>query len=181
MALGAFSTDTNIVYQAYPASDVLITCFCDFWRVTGLISISSMMQEPYNGQRKAKAGSPFSFSQPLPEGLIIRTAQSPFEEEPEITINTRVGGSVAENLYEIELRVMVTCETNLKIQFIAEVTYAGLFEVNSADEDQMAHFIYIVAPELLFVHAQRVIMDMARDGGFRRCLLPHQTSSRHGG
>ena len=90
----------------------------------------------------------------------------PSEQEPEITINTKVGGSVADNLYEIELRVMVTCEANLKIQFIAEVTYAGLFEVQSADEDQMIHFIYIAAPEMLFVHAQRVMMDMARDGGF---------------
>lgn len=90
----------------------------------------------------------------------------PSEQEPEITINTKVGGSVTDNLYEIELRVMVTCEVNLKIQFIAEVTYAGLFEVQSADEDQMAHFIYIAAPELLFVHAQRVMMDMVRDGGF---------------
>ena len=90
----------------------------------------------------------------------------PSEQDPEITINTKVGGSVADNLYEIELRVMVTCEANLKIQFIAEVTYAGLFEAQSADEDQMTHFIYIAAPEMLFVHAQRVMMDMARDGGF---------------
>ncbi len=65
------------------------------------------------------------------------------ENEPEININTQVSGVSSDNL----------------------------FEITSVAEDELYWFLYVTAPDLLFVHAQRVIADLIRDGGFPNLSL----------
>lgn len=91
--------------------------------------------------------------------------------EPIIAINTKVSGSMGDNLVEVVLSVMVTAEYDFAIKFIAEIDYAGLFAVETANEDDAVWFIYVTAPELLFVHGQRIIADLVRDGGFPQLQL----------
>lgn len=85
---------------------------------------------------------------------------------PKTDIGVRVGGRAADALYEIELVTTVKATVDSHIQFLAEVTYAGLFEIIDVDVDQSSRFLYVEAPEILFVHAQRIIADLVRDGGF---------------
>jgi len=86
--------------------------------------------------------------------------------EPNISVDVQVGGQQSDNLFEIVTDITVTATLARNVQFVAEVSYAGLVEVSHASVDDAVWFIYVETPALLFVHAQRVIADLARDGGF---------------
>lgn len=90
---------------------------------------------------------------------------------PNIAISVEVGGRHRENLHEIVLTLNATASCDDKISFIAEVHYAGLFEIE-ADAALRERFIYFDAPRMLFPFAERVLADAVRDGGLPPISLP---------
>lgn len=92
------------------------------------------------------------------------------EVQPEITVqvslDARKRGS--DNQFEVtsKFRVTSTNKTDRSTLFLAEVDYAGVFQIEGVPEDQMHPFLMIECPRMLFPYVRRIIADVTRDGGF---------------
>ncbi|CAJ2376013.1 MAG: protein-export chaperone SecB [Gammaproteobacteria bacterium] len=84
---------------------------------------------------------------------------------PTVAISVEIGGRRRGDLHEVALSVTATAKSRNEILFIAEVRYAGLFEITGLDAAAREQFIYVEAPRILFPYAERILADAARDGG----------------
>lgn len=80
-------------------------------------------------------------------------------------------GQVADEVFEIILRIEVKAETEGKVAFLVDLSYAGLFGLRNIPEEHIQPFLLGEAPRLLFPFARRVLADAVRDGGFPPLLL----------
>lgn len=55
--------------------------------------------------------------------------------------------------------------------FIAELSYAGVFTLNSVPENTVEPVLLVECPRLLFPYARNILADVTRDGGFPPVLL----------
>jgi preprotein translocase subunit SecB len=55
--------------------------------------------------------------------------------------------------------------------FVAEVLFAGVFELFDVPADQVQPVCLVECPRLLFPFARRVLSDLTRDGGMPPILL----------
>jgi preprotein translocase subunit SecB len=80
-------------------------------------------------------------------------------------------GQVADEVFEIVLRIEVKAESEGKVAFLVDLSYAGLFGLRNIPEEHIQPFLLGEAPRLLFPFARRVLADAVRDGGFPPLLL----------
>ncbi|MGR3913892.1 MAG: protein-export chaperone SecB [Gammaproteobacteria bacterium] len=92
-------------------------------------------------------------------------AADALSDAPSLAISVEIGGRRRGALHEVVLSVTVTATRRSEILFIAEVRYAGLFEIAGLAQDVRERFIYCEAPRILFPYAERIIADVTRDGG----------------
>lgn len=85
-----------------------------------------------------------------------------------IDVNAR---SVEEDTFEVELSLSAKAERDGEALFIAELSYAGLFQIRNVDERAREPFLLIECPRLIFPFARRVLADATRDGGFPPLML----------
>lgn len=109
-----------------------------------------------------------SFENPNAPGSIQNFAQ----DRPDIGINVNVGARrLAEEGFEVELKIEATAKKQDRAVFVVEIAYAGLFGIRNLPDDRLEAFLLVDAPTLLFPFARRIIADAARDGGFPPLLL----------
>ncbi len=88
------------------------------------------------------------------------------KDELRFNVSVRVDSRYLDEFHEVALTVGVTATNGDQIVFIVELTYAGLFElVGLEDEKSRQSFIFCEAPRTLFPWVDRIISDLARDGG----------------
>ena len=108
----------------------------------------------------------FSFENPNAPAIY----QNP--QGPAIDVQFNIASSqVAEEVFEIVLRIEVKAETEGKVAFLVDLSYAGLFGLRNIPEEHVQPFLLGEAPRLLFPFARRVLADAVRDGGFPPLLL----------
>jgi preprotein translocase subunit SecB len=92
--------------------------------------------------------------------------------QPNITlsVDVRARGLDAET-YEVELLISSEAKGDTSALFIAELTYAGLFQIRNLDERARDAFLLIECPRIIFPFARRVLADATRDGGFPPLML----------
>tara|TARA_Y100001960_G_C14766091_1_gene877059 strand:+ start:1433 stop:1921 length:489 start_codon:yes stop_codon:yes gene_type:complete len=91
-------------------------------------------------------------------------------DEKAMSMNVNVGIStsvVAEDVYEVVLKIAGDAKVNEETVFIADVSYAGHFIMRNIPEEQKDMLISIEAPNLLFPFARRILMSAIVDAGFR--------------
>jgi len=96
----------------------------------------------------------------------------PGEAAPKIEMNVNVNArpqSQAE--FEIELKLEARATRGSETLFIAEVTYAGLFQIRNVPQEHMHPLLLIECPRLLFPFARQIIADCTRQGGFAPLLI----------
>ena len=92
--------------------------------------------------------------------------------KPKIDVNVNVNAQkLGEDTYEVALSLSASAQHEEKPAFVVELVYAGLFGLKNVPEDQLQPFLLVMAPQLLFPFARRVIADATRDGGFPPLLL----------
>ncbi|MES2986305.1 MAG: protein-export chaperone SecB [Pseudomonadota bacterium] len=92
--------------------------------------------------------------------------------QPAIDVQFNIGsGKVAEEVYEVILKIEVRAQAESQTAFIVDLAYAGLFGMRNIPEDQVDPFLLGEAPRILFPFARRVLADAVRDGGFPPLLL----------
>lgn len=135
------------------------------------------MSDQVNGAGAQAAQSPisvlaqyvkdFSFENPnAPESLMAGRPQ------PQVSIGVDVQAQAAgENIYEVALEIRAEAKQGDDVAFIAELTYAGVFQLNGVPEEHVAPVVMIEGPRLLFPFARAIVADATRDGGYPPLML----------
>ncbi len=111
-----------------------------------------------------------SFENPKAAQTLQRLSQP--DARPQIEVNINVGGArVAEEAYEVELKITATSRLGDETAFAVELVYAGLFGARNLPDNILEPFLLVQAPTVLFPFARRIIADTVRDGGFAPLML----------
>jgi preprotein translocase subunit SecB len=109
----------------------------------------------------------FSFENPnAPRSL------TPPQQQPAINIqiNVNVKG-LAENEYEVELKIEGKADSGGNVLFGFDLTYAGVFRIQNVAQENMHPLVMIECPRLLFPFAREIVATAVRDGGFPPLLI----------
>lgn len=108
----------------------------------------------------------FSFENP--NSPAIYQAQT----APAIDVQFNIGsGKVADDVYEVVLKIEVRAQAGEQVAFLVDLSYAGLFGLRNVPQEQLDAFLLGEAPRILFPFARRVLADAVRDGGFPPLML----------
>ncbi len=108
----------------------------------------------------------FSFENPGAPGIYQN------QSAPQVEVQFNLGFSqVAEEVYEVVLKIDVQAKMDGQVAFIVDLSYAGLFGLRNVPQDQLEPFLLGEAPRILFPFARRVLADAVRDGGFPPLML----------
>jgi preprotein translocase subunit SecB len=95
-----------------------------------------------------------------------------WEGQPQIDVNFNIGNEqVAEDVYEVVVKINVVAKSADQTAFQVELVYAGLFAIRNIPEEQLAPILLAQGPAMLFPFARRVLADAVRDGGFPPLML----------
>jgi preprotein translocase subunit SecB len=97
---------------------------------------------------------------------------SPQGAAPQINIQINVGANnLAENEYEVTLKIDGKAENAGKTIFSFELAYAGVFRILNVPREHLSQLIMIECPRLLFPFAREIVATSVRDGGFPPLML----------
>lgn len=93
-------------------------------------------------------------------------------EAPGIDVQFNIGNSkVADDQWEVVLRIDVVAKSGEQTAFQVELAYAGLFRLRNVPEQQIQPFLLVDAPHMLFPFARQVLANAVRDGNFPALML----------
>jgi preprotein translocase subunit SecB len=88
----------------------------------------------------------------------------------EMNLNQRVQ-RVADNLFEVELGVTLSCKLAEKTIYLVEVRQAGLFGLAGFDDQTLDAMLGVHCPNILYPYARQAVSDLITAGGFPPFLL----------
>ncbi len=88
----------------------------------------------------------------------------------EMNLNQRVQ-RVADNLFEVELGVTLSCKLAEKTIYLVEVRQAGLFGLGGFDDQTLDAMLGVHCPNILYPYARQTVSDLITAGGFPPFLL----------
>ncbi|MDQ1228005.1 preprotein translocase subunit SecB [Pantoea ananatis] len=94
------------------------------------------------------------------------------EWEPDVKLDLDTASSqLADEVYEVVLRVTVTATVGEDTAFLCEVQQAGIFTIGGIDATQMAHCLGAYCPNILFPYARECITSLVSRGTFPQLNL----------
>ena len=94
------------------------------------------------------------------------------EWEPDVKLDLDTASSqLADEVYEVVLRVTVTATVGEDTAFLCEVQQAGIFTIGGIDGTQMAHCLGAYCPNILFPYARECITSLVSRGTFPQLNL----------
>jgi preprotein translocase subunit SecB len=108
--------------------------------------------------------------------LSVEVPNSPqvfqWQEQPRVDVQFNLmTNTVAEDLHEVIIKIEVSTRSDSGVQFMIDLSYAGLFGVRNTPEDALGPFLLVEAPRLLFPFARQIVADMSSNTGFPPLLL----------
>lgn len=92
--------------------------------------------------------------------------------QPRIDVNFNIAVEPAgEGVREVILKIEAKASTEEGVQFIVDLTYAGLYGFRNIDEAQLHPFFYVEAPTMLFPFARQVVAEAVGNAGFAPLML----------
>ncbi len=109
----------------------------------------------------------FSFENPnAPQSLI------PGTKAPDVDVNLNVEArKIQDKTFEVLLAVRAEAKTGEAVNFIVELSYAGIFTLNEIPEEHVQPILMIEGPRLLFPFARELVANITRSGGFPPLLI----------
>lgn len=131
-----------------------------------------MSDEPQNTQPQLQ----LSIQRIYMKDISFETPNSPEvftgEWKPNMDLNLGTDTrKIADEVYEVTLKVTVTVKTEEKTAFLAEVHQAGIFAIKGIEESQLAPIFGIACPNILFPYAREAISDLVNKGSFPQLVL----------
>ncbi len=95
------------------------------------------------------------------------------EWKPQVNqeLNTKTN-KVADDVYEVVLGITVTVKLEDQVAFLVEVQQAGLFTIKGLENQQLAHVMNTLCPQILFPYAREAIDNAVVKGSFPALMLP---------
>ncbi|MXP50329.1 protein-export chaperone SecB [Pantoea sp. Eser] len=94
------------------------------------------------------------------------------EREPDVKLDLDTASSqLADEVYEVVLRVTVTATVGEETAFLCEVQQAGIFTISGIEGTQMAHCLGAYCPNILFPYARECITSLVSRGTFLQLNL----------
>ena len=94
------------------------------------------------------------------------------EWEPDVKLDLDTASSqLADEVYEVVLRVTVTATVGEETAFLCEVQQAGIFTISGIEGTQMAHCLGAYCPNILFPYARECITSLVSRGTFPQLNL----------
>ena len=98
--------------------------------------------------------------------------QQPQQQQPKINIQINVNAKpLAENDFEVELKIEGRAEATNSTLFSFDLLYAGIFKIQNVPQENVHAIVMIECPRLLFPFAREIIATAVRDGGFPPLML----------
>ncbi|MGK2888706.1 MAG: protein-export chaperone SecB [Candidatus Malihini olakiniferum] len=92
--------------------------------------------------------------------------------QPEVKLDLDTASSqLAEEVYEVVLRITVTSTLGENTAFLCEVQQAGIFTVGGLEGTQLAHCLGAYCPNILFPYARECVTSMVTRGTFPQLNL----------
>ena len=97
---------------------------------------------------------------------------APSQTQPAINIQINVhANNLAENEFEVTLKIDGKAENAGKVMFSFDLAYAGVFRIVNVPKENLHPLVMIECPRLLFPFAREIIATAVRDGGFPPLML----------
>lgn len=94
------------------------------------------------------------------------------EGQPEINVTVNLeANNLSEGRYQSIMKINATAKTEHGTRFIAELEYAGVFDLSPVPQEHLHIYCFTECPRILLPFARRVIADATRDGGYPPLLL----------
>ena len=122
------------------------------------------------------AGPVFSVEKIYVKDVSFESPNSPaiFSEggqpDLQLNLNQRVQ-RLNENLFEVSLRVTLTCKVGEKTAYVVEVDQAGAFAMVGLQPQAIDVLLGTQCPHILFPYARQLVSDLIQAGGFPPFLL----------
>lgn len=92
--------------------------------------------------------------------------------EPELSLDVNNSHTLLEdNVYEVVLTLTATVKNQNAVAFLAEVKQAGIFTIQGAPAEQLAHLLGSFCPSILFPYARETITSHVIRGSFPQLVL----------
>jgi preprotein translocase subunit SecB len=93
-------------------------------------------------------------------------------EKPALRVEVNVNATkMADKIFESAIDFKAEATSKTGVIYDLELSYAGLFEIQSIPEQALEPFLLINCPSLLFPFLRRLVADLTREGGFPPLLL----------
>lgn len=90
--------------------------------------------------------------------------------QPEIQVQVGVEARKrpTENQYDVVVKLKIDSKNKEGGEqiFLIELDYAGVFQIENVNEQQLHPFLHIECPRMLFPFIRRIVADLSHDGGF---------------
>jgi len=121
-------------------------------------------------------GPMFTIQRIYVKDVSFETPHAPeiFREEwkPEVNVDLQTKTNRLEDtIYEVVLHLTVTVKMGERVAFLVEVHEAGIFTLKGFAQDQLAHALGSMCPNILYPYARETISDIVIRGGFPQLLL----------
>ena len=92
--------------------------------------------------------------------------------QPEVKLDLDTASTqLADDVYEVVLRVTVTASLGEETAFLCEVQQGGIFSIGGIEGNQMAHCLGAYCPNILFPYARECITSLVSRGTFPQLNL----------
>ncbi len=93
-------------------------------------------------------------------------------DQPALRVEVNVNATkMGDKVFESAIVFKADATSKAGVIYDLELTYAGLFEIQSIPEEALEPFLLINCPSLLFPFLRRLVADLTREGGFPPLLL----------
>lgn len=108
--------------------------------------------------------------------LSVESPNSPqcfqWQTQPQVDVQFTINvDKVADDVHEVTLKINVGARADQGVQFLVDLSYAGLFGIRNFPEEAMGPFFLVEAPRLIFPFARQIIADAVQNAGFPPLLL----------
>ncbi len=94
------------------------------------------------------------------------------QEKPEIALSVDIDAKkIANDAYEIGLKVKAEAKAKEQKIFICEVTYCGIFTLSNIESENLEQVLLVYCPNLLFPYLRKIISSTVAEGGFPPLML----------
>ena len=94
------------------------------------------------------------------------------QDKPDILLSINIDAKkLAEETYEVFLKITANATASEKKLFICELSYAGIFALPKIEGEMLEQILLIYCPNLLFPFLRRIIANTTSDAGFAPLML----------